>query len=314
MGGTWSVKIPHELANSERLRKTVVDELSRLDLLLSLWREDSEVSRFNAARTNDWVGVSRDLAAIVNVAREVSEQTGGAFDITIAPLVKLWGFGPAKTGVRDGVAPMAGEILAAKARVDWRAVEARVSPPAVRKLRAEVAIDLGAIGKGYAADAVARILDSAGVKDYLIAIGGELRAQGHSSSGQPWKVGVETPVADVQRVLLSLELKEQGISTSGDYRNFFETGGERYCHEIDPRTGWPIKASRGLAGVSVIHSSSTRADALATGLFVLGTEEGFKRAEEMGLAALFVVRGEGKFEMRMTKKFATATKAEQAPR
>jgi len=308
MGGTWSVKIPHAMADEEKLHKRVADELARLDSLLSLWHEDSEVSRFNRPKGVEWISVSKDLAEIVSVARQVSEETGGAFDITIAPLVNLWGFGPAQSGGRNGVVSAEAEIAAARARVGWRGVEARVSPPALRKARAEIAIDLGAIGKGYAADAVARILDSAGVKDYLIAIGGELRGHGHSASGAAWKVGVETPVADVQRVLLSVELKEQGISTSGDYRNFFEMGGVRYCHEIDPRTGWPIAAARGLAGVSVIHSSSVRADALATGFFVLGAEEGFKKAEEMGIAALFVTRGQGKFEMKMTKEFAGPVK------
>lgn len=299
MGGTWSVKFPTRPPAD--LEQRIAAELARLDATLTLWQPNSPPSRFNQQTSTDWTPVPADLARVVAVAREISDQSGGALDVTVAPAVVLWGFGPAASANQS---PADDAVAAARARIDYRRLEARLDPPALRKIRPNVQIDLGAVGKGYAADRVADLLDSANVPDYLIAVGGELRARGHAADRRPWRVGIETPVPDVRRVLLAVELPAgHGLSTSGDYRNFLEVAGERVSHEIDPRTGRPIPVARGPALVSVVHESSARADAWATALFVLGAEEGYALASRLGLAAVFVTRGDGKFETRMTAAF-----------
>ncbi|HSI33808.1 MAG TPA: FAD:protein FMN transferase [Tepidisphaeraceae bacterium] len=303
MGGPWSVKFPAAPPDAT-LERRVADELARLDGDLSLWRPESALSQFNRQTSTDWTPVPADVARAVAIAREISEMSGGAFDVTIAPAVDLWGFGPAASPAREGRPPADAEVAAAIARVDYRQLDVREDPPALRKRRPDVRIDLGAIGKGYAADRVAAILDQAGANDSLIAVGGELRARGRAADGRPWRVGVETPVPDVRRVLLAVELPSgTGLSTSGDYRNFLDVAGHRLSHEIDPRTARPIPAARGPALVSVIHESNARADAWATALFVLGPDEGYALAIKLNLAALFVTRGDGKFETRMTPGF-----------
>ncbi len=305
MGGTWSVKLPKLPANvsADDLRNRVAARLSEIDGQMSIYKADSNLSRFNSSPSKDWQPVPADLARVVALARQVSDESAGAFDVTVGPLVNLWGFGPAKSGGRLGKLPADAEIEAARERVNYHRLDARLDPPALRKICPDVMVDLGAIAKGYGADAAGQILESAGAMDYLLAVGGEMRARGHSTAGRGWRIGIETPAADVRRILLTLELNDVSASTSGDYRNFFEIAGQRYCHEIDPRTGRPIPAARGPALVSVIHSSGAYADAMATALMVLGPEEGWALATKLKLAVLIVTRGQEKYEMRMTAEY-----------
>lgn len=304
MGGAWSIKIPRLLAGGspDAIERDVAALLEHLDAEMSLWRADSDLSRFNAYRGIDWYAVPADLAEVVSEAEGVSAQTGGAFDVTVAPLVELWGFGPKRPAGQAGQVPSEVAIAAARAHVGYRKLEVRFAPPALRKADPELSIDLGAIAKGYAAGAAAERLDELGVTDYLVAVGGELRARGSSTDGRPWRVGVETPTADVRRVYAQLTLRDASLSTSGDYRNFFEANGYRFAHEIDPRTGRPVAG--GLASVSVVHASGARADALATALFVLGPAEGYALAERLDLAALFITRAGDHFDARRTEEFA----------
>jgi thiamine biosynthesis lipoprotein len=145
------------------------------------------------------------------------------------------------------------------------------------------------------------------VTNVLVAVGGELRASGLTPDGRPWPVGIEVPAPDTRRILRTLELRDAGLSTSGDYRNFVEVAGQRFSHEIDPRTGRPITGN--LASVSVVHPDSAYADAMATGLMVLGPDEGYALAQRLHLAVLFVLRGDGRFETRATPKFERLTVA-----
>jgi thiamine biosynthesis lipoprotein len=207
--------------------------------------------------------------------------------------------------VRTGNVPSDEAIAAARLHVDYRKLHARASPPALRKDDPELEIDLGAIGKGYAAGELAADLDARGVTDYLIAVGGELRAKGLGPEGRPWPVGIEVPAPDTRRVLRTLELRDAGLSTSGDYRNFIELAGQRFSHEIDPRTGRPVTGK--LASVSVVHADSAYADAMATGLMVLGPDEGYALAQRLRLAVLFVLRGDGRFDIRATPEFERLT-------
>lgn len=287
MGGNWSVKFRSALPSPQRVQDDVQSLLDRLEGQMSLWRADSVLSRFNASQSTDWISVPTELAEVVGVAQGVSEKSGGAFDITVAPLVNLWGFGPARKDHRPAV-PTDADVLVAREHVGYRKLQVRVDPPAIRKVDPLVAIDLGGIGKGFAADQVAHMLDALGV-DYLVAIGGELRARG------AWRVGIETPTPDTRRVFRSLVLRDGSLSTSGDYRNFREIEGKHYCHEIDPRTGRPIENSP--ASVSVIHPSGTEADALATAMMVLGPARGVELANRQGISALFILRGQRDFQV-----------------
>jgi thiamine biosynthesis lipoprotein len=303
MGSTWTVrllKLPAAFSR-DQVQIAVQAVLDRIENQMSTYRPDSDVSRFNQSRSTDWVSIPKEFAEVVDQARLVSEQTGGAFDVTVGPLVNLWGFGPTHPAGAFGTLPSDAMIEEARRHVGYRLLDVRLNPPAIRKSDPQVYVDLSAIAKGYAAGLVGDRLEELGATDYLVLVGGEVRSRGLSHLGRPWHVGIETPTPGVRRVLYTVELKDLSLSTSGDYRNFFESGGHRYCHEIDPTTGRPT--TRAPASVTVGHASNAYADAMATALMVLGPEEGYALAQKLDLAALFTIRGDKQFEARSTRQF-----------
>lgn len=282
MGTTWTVKVvsANKAPDANQIRATIQSRLDELESAMSTYRDDSEVSRFNRARATNWFPVSSDTATVVGTAQHVSQATDGAFDITIAPLVDLWGFGK----VRHARLPTTNEIAAALPRVGWPKLRARINPPALCKDTPDIAIDLSGIAKGFAVDAVSARLTRDGWTNHLVQIGGEFFAHGHGADGQPWRVGIE----DARRpgeILRAVELSNQALSTSGNYRNFHETDGRRRGHIIDPRRGWPV--TNNLASVSVIAGSSALADAMSTALFVLDQERGTTIARSNQVEAIF---------------------------
>jgi thiamine biosynthesis lipoprotein len=301
MGGTWSVKLrqPPKHVPAPLIQSMLQSQLVNIEAALTTYDEASPVRCFNAHRGTDWFPVPLHVAEVVLAAEQVSRETDGAFDVTVAPLVNLWGFGPARQGARAGDVPSDAAIAAARGHVDYRKLHARLRPSALRKDDPELEIDLSAIGKGYAASCLALNLEAHGQAEYVIAIGGELRARG------PWPVGIEVPTPDTRRVLCSIDLRDAGLSTSGDYRTFVDLAGHRYSHEIDPRTGRPVAGD--LASVSVCHPDSAYADAMATALMVLGPDEGRALATRLDLAALFVLRGKDAFESRPTAAWIRLT-------
>jgi thiamine biosynthesis lipoprotein len=180
-------------------------------------------------------------------------------------------------------------------------LQVRADPPALRKEVPELGIDLSAIAKGYAVDAVADHLQAIGIGSYLVEVGGEIRVRGHNGRGEPWTIGIERPVPGTREVQQRVHLGEQAIATSGDYRNYFERDGERFSHTIDPRTGRPIRHK--LAEMSVIASSTMQADALATALMVLGPDAGLALAERDELSAQLVVREGSQLRTLATPRF-----------
>ncbi|MBI2946617.1 MAG: FAD:protein FMN transferase [Verrucomicrobia bacterium] len=302
MGTTFTVKfLAGQPVTPEQDRPKVEAEINRLlekiNGQMSTYLPDSELSRFNQCRHTNWFPVSLELAEVIEKALSISEASHGAFDITVGPLVNLWGFGPEK---RPWQIPDADAIARLLPRVGYRNVSTRTNPPGLRKGVPEIYCDLSAMAKGYGVDRIAQYLKSIRVRDYLVQIGGEVRAKGKSPDGRIWKVGIQDP-RDAGRICRSVPLHNQSLSTSGDYVQSFAEHGKRYSHTIDPRTGWPVVHN--LASVSVIHSSSAMADAWATALNVLGPAEGFRLATEQGLVVLMILRLPDGLGEKMTPGF-----------
>lgn len=275
--------------------------LDSVDQEMSTYKPDSAVSRFNRRTDTDWFPVSARLLGLVDRARRISEMTGGAFDVTVGGLVDLWGFGPtiAAPGTPDAV-----RLADVRRRVGFGHLQTRPDPPALRKSVPGLEIDLSAIAKGYAVDQVADYLQGLGVANYLVEVGGELRVAGHNPDGEPWRVAVERPSADRREAYAVIEARDTAVATSGDYRNFFVADGRRYSHAIDPVTGEPIEHD--LVSVTVLADDAASADALATGLLVLGPEAGFRVADSEGLAVLLIERHGDRLQPRWTPAFMHA--------
>jgi thiamine biosynthesis lipoprotein len=283
MGTTWSVKFSGAPRESlPELRNAIQAALDQINDEMSTYRPDSALSRFNQAPAGSTMVLPTDFALVLKEALNISRETDGAYDVTVGPLVNLWGFGPAPERAEP---PSQAQIDAARQRVGWEKLKLdgrRLTQPG------NVYVDLSSIAKGFAVDKVAHLLEIQGLNNYLVEIGGELRASGEKPYGQPWRVAVERPVPGVREVEKVIALNNLAIATSGDYRNFFEDHGTFYSHTIDPRTGYPV--DHRLGSVTVLHSECMTADGLATALTVLGPERGLAFAEQHELAVLFVVR------------------------
>ena len=305
MGTTFAVTVvgePLSVDATDQLQAGIDDQLASLDAMMSTYDSGSEVSRFNALTSTDWFQVSRDTASVFQRAREISEATRGAFDVTVGPLVDEWGFGPAGP---TPTSPSDSDVERLLTAVGFPQIEVDETIPAIRKTRARVRSDLSAVAKGYAVDRVADLLDAEGYHAYLIEIGGEVRTRGHRASGQPWRVGIEWPTDGPSSLQRVIELTDAAVATSGDYRNYIELDGVRLSHTIDPRTGRPV--THALASVSVIDSLCVRADALATALEVLGPDEAYALAAERGWAVLLIIREDGGYRERLTPAFMART-------
>ncbi|MEX0867575.1 MAG: FAD:protein FMN transferase, partial [Pirellulales bacterium] len=225
-------------------------------------------------------------------------ETGGAFDVTVGSLVNLWNFGPEQYDERVP----SDELLQQTARrVGDGLFEARLDPPALKKLHPGVYVDLSAIAKGYGVDVVADFLKNQEVAHYMVEIGGEVRTRDLRGDGQPWRMGIETPTDSGRGIQTVLHLSDAALATSGDYRNFFEIDGRRFSHVVDPRTGRPIE--HGLASVSVIAEHCIDADAYATALMVLGPEAGYNWALSRDMAVLMIIRDGENFIEKSTPGF-----------
>ena len=306
MGTTWSVQVvaPPEGLGSSTLRWTVQQALDAVEARMSTFRTDSELSRINGQRHTDWIPISAELYQVLAAAQEVSQLTQGAFDVTVGPLVDLWGFGPG--GERH--VPGEAALHAVKSRVGYEKLELRADPPALRKRHPELSIDLSGIAKGLAVDRAAEALSGLHVTNYLVEVGGELRGHGHNARGEPWQIAIERPQPDARVPYAIFALRDLASATSGGYRNYFEAGGRRYSHTIDPATGRPV--THRLASVTVLDASCMRADALATGLLVLGPEQGMRLAEAQGIPAYFIVATAQGFRARVSPAFRTYLEAE----
>jgi len=304
MGTTYSVTVSHLPDGVERasVEAAITAVLREADEHLSGWNEQSELARFNALASTDWQPVSPALFDTVAQALAVSRATEGTFDVTVGPLVRAWGFGAGAN--QDPVVPSPESLAELLAGVGHAKLELRASPHGLRKGTAGLEIDLDGIAPGWAVDRIAARFEALGIRNYIIELGGEVRALGLNPEGRRWRVAVETPQAGQREAYAVIELDGVGVSTSGDYRDYREVDGRRISHTIDPRTGMPV--AHGLASVTVVHASVAEADAWATALMVLGPEEGMALARRERLAAFFIRRGErdGTFIALETPEFA----------
>ena len=287
MGTYYSVTIidPVGTELAGRLAQSIEDTLAAVNGRMSTYLEDSELSLFNRLRDTGWQAASPQLVKVLLEARRVSALSGGAFDVTVGPVVNLWGFGP-DPDVDD--VPTVNAVARALAAVDYRNLEARASPPMIRKRVPRIYVDLSAIAKGYAVDEIVALLEAAGIRNSLVDVGGELYAGGVNADGGPWRIAIEKPVDGARTAMRSVEVSNAAVATSGDYRNYTEIGGRRYSHEIDPYSGRPVTHRTAL--VSVVAPTAMEADALATALLVLGRKSGLALAHRHGIAAYFVER------------------------
>lgn len=301
MGTTYTVRAvePPDAIDAHALRSAADEVLALIDRQTSGYRVDSDVATFNASTSTDWITAPRELAEIVRIANEVSAQSGGAFDVTVAPLVRAWGFGPKSS---PAALPDEPQLAALRERTGYAKVHVRAQPAALRKDLPELALDLNGVAPGYAVDLLAQKLLDMRVERFLIEIGGEVRARGRDARGDWWRVAIERPIDTAQIPYAIVQLENLAVTTSGEYRHFHERDGRRYSHTIDPRTGRPVEHA--LASVVVIGVSASENDAWATALNVLGAEEGFALATKLDLAALFIERRGATLTHRATKRFA----------
>ena len=297
MGTYWIVKIHStSLLETEKIQTAIQAELDDVNAKMSTYLPDSELSRFNDHARTDIFPLSEKTRTVITAAQQISKESRGAFDISIKPLINLWGFGskPAENP------PSEADIALAMGSIGYEKIH--VGDQGVKKDIIDLQIDVSAIAKGYAVDQVAEILNSLGHTQYMVDVGGEIRAKGKSTKKSAWKIGIETPDAERGTYTDIIALQDISIATSGDYRNFYEQDGKRISHTIDARTGLPI--THRLASVSVLHSSAMMADGWATALNVLGPTEAMNIAQERNLPVMLIEREEnGEHIVRYSSQF-----------
>lgn len=292
----------------EAASAAIGDCLAEINREMSLWDPRSEISRFNREPAGPPFAAATSFVAVTRFALDLAGQTGGVFDPTIGPLIKLWGFGPGGGRTNE---PPADEQRAVAARVGWR----HVTTPAADRLAKDadgVQLDLNAVAQGYSCDLVASRIAALGFTNFFVEIGGEVYASGHNSQGEPWRIGIDQPRYDAvpgERIEGVLHVTDVGVATSGDYRHFRkESSGRSISHIFDPRTGRPVEREQ--TSVTVVAPDGMTADGLATALFVMGPEEGLRWLEQAHpeACALFIVfRGDGRCEEIPSRRFQQVT-------
>ncbi|WP_374568963.1 FAD:protein FMN transferase [Ideonella sp.] len=285
MGSVWRLVLAAPPATPLAVEQARIEAcLTELVRQMSHWAPDSALSRFNRLPAGQWQTLAPDFARVMRLALHVAEQSDGAFDPALGASIDCWGFGP--TGRFDSAGFSVPAVADAQPPGVWRRLRLegdRLQQPGNCQL------DLSAIAKGYAVDAVAAVMRAAGHHHFLFELGGELRGEGLKADGQPWWVALERPPGAAGLPPLRAALVGQAIATSGDYRQGFRDAQGRWCsHTLDPRSQAPVRHA--LASVSVLHERCADADALATALFVMGPDEGLAWANRHGVAAWFVAR------------------------
>ncbi|KEA51573.1 MULTISPECIES: FAD:protein FMN transferase ApbE [Mangrovibacter] len=303
MGTYWRVSLAGvDPERGTELRTRIQAQLDGDDQMLSTWKPDSALSKFNQSTSTAPWPVSEAMADIITGALRIGAKTDGAMDITVGPLVNLWGFGPDKQPVKW---PTQAEIDAAKAKTGLQhlTVINRADKQWIQKDIPDLYVDLSTVGEGYAADHLARLMEQEGIGRYLVSVGGAVMTRGTNAEGKPWRVAIQKPTDQENAVQAVVDLNGHGISTSGSYRNYYELDGKRISHVIDPATGRPIQHK--LVSATVISPTALEADGWDTGLMVLGTEKAQAVAEKEGLAVYLIYKEGNGFKTWMSPQFKT---------
>ncbi len=296
MGTGYSVLWPEtENVTPSTVQEKIKQLLIRINAQMSTYQEDSELSLFNSASAPYTQSISPQFAQVIDLSLSLNRLTHGYFDISVGPLVNLWGFGPDEKSLQ---VPSAKQIERARGKIGLESI--KLVDLALSKQRQRY-LDLSAIAKGFAVDQVAQLLEELNITSYLVEIGGEIRVKGQKPGNQAWKVAVEAPDIHERRVQKVLALQDVAMATSGDYRNYFEENGQRYSHSIDPFTAKPVKHQ--LASVTIIDESCARADALATAMLVMGEEKAVTFARQENIRGYFIMRTENGFIEHLTPAF-----------
>jgi len=288
MGTTYTVKYLSDrnegiLQQQQQITSELDEKLVHINQLMSTYIPSSELSRFNQSTANTPFKISNETAFVIKEAIRLNKLSHGMLDITVGPLVNLWGFGP---NAKPEVLPSAEELAEIS---DYVGIDKfSLNENILIKHHDKVYVDLSTIAKGYAVDQLALLLEENNIHNYLVEIGGEMRLKGTKANKQDWLVAIEKPTVNERQVQSIINIGDNAIASSGDYRNYYEESGRRYSHLIDPTTGFPIQHN--LVSVSVVSSSSITADGLATALIVLGKDRGFEVAEKNNIAALFITK------------------------
>ncbi|WP_143872741.1 FAD:protein FMN transferase [Catenovulum sediminis] len=298
MGTSYQVKFvaKKSIIEQHNFYREVEKVLKDVNDKMSTYQKDSELSRFNQYQGTDGFTVSADTASVVKAALALGKLTEGALDVTVGPLVNLWGFGP---NARPENIPSAEKLSEIRNTIGLDKL--RVSDSQLFKSNANLYVDLSAIAKGFGVDKIAALLEQKGVDAYMVEIGGEMRLKGKKQEGSDWLIAIEKPVSIERAVQQVIAPGDNALATSGDYRNYYERDGIRYSHTIDPITGKPI--SHKLVSVSVIADTCMQADALATALNVMGPEKALSFAQQQRLAVYLVIKSESGFDVQYTEYF-----------
>lgn len=287
-GTSYNITIVADQPAPADLAEQIDQALDVVDLAMSTYKSESELSQFNRLPVGQEAVASDELWTVLQTSRQIWQQSAGAFDPSVGPLVDLWGFGPQMTNDRI---PLDDEIAQALATTGYQQLTFHSANQSISKALA-LRLDLSAVAKGYAVDQIADLLEMLALPDYLVEVGGEMRVSGSNPKGQPWRIAIETPDA-LGQVNNIIALESAAVATSGDYRNYFEKDHERYSHSIDPRTGRPIKHR--LASVTVVADRCIDADAWATAFLVMGDEAALEIANQQSIAVYMLVKADEQF-------------------
>ncbi|WP_262327468.1 FAD:protein FMN transferase [Carboxylicivirga litoralis] len=284
--------------SDQDLSDTIQSTLNAFDWSMSTYKEESMISKINR---NTSVETDTYFRQVFEAAQAITEATDGAFDMTVAPLVNAWGFGFSK---KDSVTDAAIDSIRQYVGMDM----VRLVDNKIVKDKPQIMLDGSAIAKGFAVDVVAEVLESFGVDNYMVEIGGEMRVKGFNPKQTKWRVGIDKPIDDPEVLNRQLQeiisISDVALASSGNYRNFYIKGGKKYAHTISPFTGYPV--SHRLLGVSVLAPDCMTADAYATAFMVLGYEKSLALVEQNNeLEAYFILDGEDdEYEVKMSKGFS----------
>ena len=289
MGTTYSIKIKtaDAVVNQEKIRADIEKILLEINQKMSTYIVDSELSVINFSNSLDSNLISDDLFKVISHANTISKTTNGAFDITVGPLVNLWGFGPNKS---ENKIPSNEEIELIKKNIGYKKIYLNKETTSIKKLHPDLYVDLSGIAKGFAVDKIALYLNSYNLENYLVEIGGELIAKGTNEDNEVWQIGIENPNNNLAKII---GLKDIAMATSGDYRNYFEKNGVRYSHTINPNTGKPIKHK--LASVTVLDKTAMNEESLATAFMVLGPAKTIELANELKIGVYLIIKNDENF-------------------